>query len=202
MSLANLDSLYQYWFNPPIRDEPEYLNERLPIWFLKNPEADRYIRERFSPLLESYVKGNVNFDSGMPREVLGMVILLDQVPRNSFRQTAKAHEFDSQALTITKEAIKFTLDKSLHPLENLFLYMPLQHSENLEDQKISLRQFAQLEVSAPAPLKSFLSYALEMAHRHYHAIEKFGRFPHRNTYLKRSSSVEEMEYLKDPKNSF
>jgi len=104
------------------------------------------------------------------------VILFDQIPRNAFRNDAEQFATDHIALAIAKEAIHRGYDDQLNRDERCFLYMPLEHSENLADQNWSVQLFTALGDD----------YLLGFAKKHHDIIERFGRFPHRNAMLGRA----------------
>ena len=107
-----------------------------------------------------------------------------------FRDTPQAFTTDSKALELSKYAIKNSYDQQLNNEQKQFLYMPLMHSENLEDQELCVRLFA------------FNDYSLEYAKSHQRIIKLFGRFPHRNNILGRKSTDVELEFLQQPNSSF
>ncbi len=123
---------------------------------------------------------------------LAAVIVLDQFPRNIFRSTPRAFESDQAALAIAEQAIDKGLDAHLEPPRRMFLYMPFQHSENTAVQARSVELFVSLGLPEP----------LDSAKRHKAIIDRFGRFPHRNSILRRPSTGEERGFLKTPGSSF
>jgi uncharacterized protein (DUF924 family) len=123
---------------------------------------------------------------------LAAVIALDQFPRNAFRGSPMAFEADGHALGIAQAAIAAGLDRALSGTERQFLYMPFQHSENRDLQARSVELFATLEDP------ECLRYAKE----HKAIIDRFGRFPHRNAILGRTSTAQEIEFLREPGSSF
>lgn len=193
--------LYDYWFAQPEASQ-EYLESRFQLWFRKNPEADQYIRENFAPLLQEFSPDKCESWKASPQGWLSLIILLDQVPRNSFRASPKSFAFDSYALALCKEGLG-QVDTELSTLETLFFYLPLEHSEALVDQELSLKMFEARVSSAKNDF--FRNYAkenLQYAKAHYDVIARFGRFPHRNEILGRKSTPEEIEFLKQPGSSF
>ena len=172
-----------FWFSPEVK----------PLWFEKNREFDEVISRRFGNFYEELVKSLRseswnNFCEG-PEEVLPFIITLDQFPRNMFRDTPKAFATDDLALSLSKSISRKGFDMTLpSPDHYNFLYMPFMHSESLEDQEEGLRLF-----SAISENDETVAYSKW----HRDIIEKFGRFPHRNKILGRSSTVEEQEYLKE-----
>lgn len=162
------------------------------FWFEKSFTTDRKIKERFGRAVEAAKAGKLNFWTRTPRGRLALIILLDQFSRNIYRGTQQSFAADAKALRLTQEALRKHEDRKLHPLERIFLYMPLMHSEKKSHQKLSVALFAKLK------MKENLWYAKE----HQRVIEKYGRFPHRNTILKRRSTKKELEYLAKPGSGF
>jgi uncharacterized protein (DUF924 family) len=124
--------------------------------------------------------------------MLAAILVLDQFPRNMFRDDPRAFATDQAALTLSKRAIGEGLDLRLPPEQRAFIYMPFQHSEALDDQARSIEIFTSLG----APLN------LDFARRHEAIIARFGRFPHRNAVLGRESTEDEIAFLKEPGSSF
>lgn len=198
--------LHEFWFGPANEpgalDTRNRIKNRMRFWFYKNSDLDREMKEMFAPLLDLYKKGELEEWKQDPQGYVTLVVLLDQVPRNAFRGTPQAHEFDADALMLAKAGIAFLLDRKLSLSETLFLYMPFQHSENEQDQKRSVQHFTALEARAPEETRKFFTEAREYAERHLEPIVRFGRFPHRNSYLGRTNTPEETEFLTDPRHSF
>lgn len=158
------------------------------FWFEKSFATDRKIKARFGRTLEAAKKGRLNSWTATPRGRLALIIVLDQFSRNIYRGKAESFAADAKSLRLAKEAIKKHEDRLLHPLERIFLYMPLMHSEKKINQKQSVMLFTKLK------MKENLWYAKE----HKRVIDTFGRFPHRNPILKRRSTKKELEYLAKP----
>lgn len=159
-------------------------------WFQKNESFDTEIRERFLVTYEMAKKGLCNDWVQEADGVLALCLVLDQFPRNMFRDVPKAFETDAQILLIVKETLHKGYDALLNPIKRKFMYMPFMHSENLQDQRKSVSLFEGMKGDDP------LTY--EYALKHLEVIEKFGRFPHRNKILGRESTENEMQYLQLP----
>jgi len=159
-------------------------------WFQKNKNFDNEIRDRFMVTYDMAQKGLCADWTKNADGVLALCLVLDQFPRNMFRDQPKAFDADSKALLIAKEALHKGFDKVLPSEQRHFVYMPFMHSEKLADQKKSVELFEGMKDDNP------LSY--EYALKHMDVIEKFGRFPHRNAVLGRESTDEELKYLKLP----
>lgn len=183
-----------FWFGRP--GEPEYGKPRSQ-WFRKDAAFDDEIRRRFLASTEAALAGDLADWASHPESALALLILLDQFPRNLFRNEAKAFAGDQQARRIAVVAIEKAWDQPLGALEKLFLYLPFEHSESLADQERSLALFSALAASQPGN-EGLLDYA----RRHHEIIVRFGRFPHRNAALGRLSTPEEVAYLAQPGSGF
>lgn len=152
-------------------------------WWRGTPELDDEIRRRFLELWEEKRQLPVKSFLDHPLSALAAVILFDQFPRNMFRGHADQFSTDPLALGIARAAVDRGYDDKLEPQERGFLYMPFQHSEDLDDQKRSLLLFTRLGNDEQ----------LNYAKLHHDIIQRFGRFPHRNAILGRSPRTEEVE---------
>lgn len=177
------------WVGEVIRFWFEELKE--DHWFSRNDDLDAQIRERFLTLHEQLVADN-GCSFSAPRPLLAAVIVLDQFSRNMFRGTARAYAADFIALRLARTAVEQGLDEAMSKQERLFLYLPFQHSEDREDQALALRLFEQLRD------ENWMRYAIA----HKAIIDRFGRFPHRNAALNRTSTEAEIALLKEPMGSF
>lgn len=163
-------------------------------WFQKNDAFDTDIKERFYVTYEMAASGLCEDWKKDADGCLALCLVLDQFPRNMFRNDSRAFETDSAALLVAKEAIHKGFDQILTPVKRRFLYLPFEHSEDLQNQKRSVELFKSMKDSDP------LGY--EYALRHKDVIEKYGRFPHRNKVLCRDNTPAEEEYLKAPDAGF
>jgi uncharacterized protein (DUF924 family) len=151
-------------------------------WFKADAEFDAQIRERFRDLWETQQGSPASAFLASPREALAAVVLFDQFPRNMFRGHADQFATDHLALAVAREAVERGYDESLSEGERGILYMPFQHSEDLDDQQRSLALFTALGDD----------YQLRYARKHHDVIERFGRFPHRNAILGRAPRPDEL----------
>ncbi len=151
-------------------------------WWHTDTDLDRRIKQRFIKLWAE--KRQLPTDAFLtdPLTALAGVILFDQFPRNMFRGHADAYATDHLALAIAKGAVGSGFDKVLPPVELKFLYMPFQHSENLDDQNQAVLLFTELCDGEQ----------IKYANHHRAIIERFGRFPHRNSVLGRASRPDEI----------
>jgi uncharacterized protein (DUF924 family) len=134
--------------------------------------------------------------------LLARIILWDQFPRNAFRETPRSFAYDPRALAVTRRALAARTHLGLHPCEATFLYLPLEHSEVLADQDECVRLFTDLRARVGPDLRDFAEQTLNYAIRHREIIARFGRFPHRNAVLGRTSTVEETVFLREPGSRF
>ena len=195
-------SILHYWLGYSA-DRTSTLEDRRRLWFNGGFELDRMIAHRFTGIVARLASGLAQrWAAQGPRERLAAVIALDQFSRNIFRNTPGAFENDPIAVKLTREAIASGEDMELKPVERWFLYMPLMHSESSTDQRRSLDKFSELATQAPPELKEALTSAYDFARRHANVIRKFGRFPHRNDILGRTTTSAEKNFLKQPGSRF
>ena len=185
--------ILDFWFG---REDEEGYGEFREAWFTKDPAFDREVRDRFEEAYEEAAAGRLDQWKDEARSCLALIILLDQFPRNMFRGDPKTYETDDKALEAARHAVEHAYDRELPPYARLFLYLPFEHSEDLEDQRFSVELFRGL--SAEMGSEDLLGYAV----RHLEIIERFGRFPHRNDILGRATTREETEFLRGPDSFF
>ncbi|MBS0553793.1 MAG: DUF924 domain-containing protein, partial [Proteobacteria bacterium] len=173
------DTIHAFWFGPH-EDDAEAIARQSALWWRKQPEVDAEIGQRFSPMVQQAAFGQLDAWLGGLRGRLALVLLTDQFPRNIWRGQAAAFAFDVLALRWAKEAIRLGLDEAARPVERVFLYLPLEHSEDLGDQLEAVRLFDRLAGAVPAAQRTAFQGYLDYARRHCEIIERFGRFPHRN----------------------
>lgn len=176
----------RFWFG----DESVY-GARRKEWFVKDPALDAEIRSRFLDLHAAAAGGELAPWQERAAECLALVIVLDQFSRNLFRGEARAFAADARALDAARHAIASGYDGAMLPAERLFLYLPFEHSESLEDQELSCEL-----------MKGFEPEQYRYALRHREIIQRFGRFPHRNDILGRQSTPAEIEFLRQPGSGF
>jgi uncharacterized protein (DUF924 family) len=179
-----------FWFG-----EGDERGKRHKRWFQKDPSFDREIGARFLALYERLAAAPEAW-LGAAADCLARIVVLDQFPRNMFRGTPRAFEADGLAREATRHALAARYDAAMKPVERMFCYLPLEHSEALEDQLLACR------LTEPLAAFAETADAHEYALLHRDVIQRFGRFPHRNAILGRESTPEEIEFLKQPRSSF
>lgn len=167
------------------REVVEFWKQAGPkLWFAKSADFDRRFRERFAVSYEAAARGELDFWLEDARSALALVLLLDQYPRNAFRHTRRMYVTDPAARAAADRALRHGHDRSVEPELRLFFYLPFGHSESLVDQDRSIALCSDMTPEQQRP-------ALE----HREIVRRFGRFPHRNAILGRTSTPEELEFL-------
>jgi uncharacterized protein (DUF924 family) len=189
LGMSRVDKIIEYWFGKVGSENYESFR---PWWFAASADTDLQLRDLFAQDYEFAAAGYLDGWQGWSHSCLALILLLDQLPRNLFRQTAAAFATDAQALAVARQAIQNGIDREFLPVQRWFFYLPFEHSEDLTDQETSLALFASL------PEHPHKSLAVASAQQHYQLIREFGRFPHRNAVLDRPSTAAELIYLQQP----
>ncbi len=172
MELGSLD-IIDYWFS----------EKSSKYWFSSTPEIDKEIKRRYEELWQSAADGMYDEWQKSAEGSLALVIILDQFPLNMFRGQPKSFQTESKAVKIALNAINQGFDRKLSENKLLFLFMPLMHSENMEDQDLQVKLFQKY------------NFNLEYSKHHRDIVKRFGRFPHRNAILVRKNTEAEIKYL-------
>jgi uncharacterized protein (DUF924 family) len=169
------DSVLDFWFSARV----------CPLWFKSTPAFDAEVRQRFADTWQTAQRGEFDLWEGSANGALALVILLDQFPLNMYRGRPESFATEAAARDVARRAIARGFDSALDNSRRGFLYLPFMHSEQLSDQDYSVQLFAQ----------SGMEDALKWAQHHRDIVQCFGRFPHRNALLGRTSSAAEIAYL-------
>ena len=161
-------------------------------WFKKDDAFDQLIKDMFLKSYHAARVGQYHDWMNAPDSLLALILLLDQFPRNMFRDDKMMYQADPLACYLTYIAIEKGFDQKIDQDKRLFIYLPLMHSEQLEDQIKSVEMFKKMGN------QNSIDYAIQ----HYDIVKKFAHFPHRNQTLSRLSTDEELEFLKQPGSSF
>jgi uncharacterized protein (DUF924 family) len=193
--------ILHFWFGDD-SDDVVVAGKQQALWWSKNPHTDTLIRTRFEPLVLAAEAGELDGWRATPEGLLALILLVDQFPRNIYRDTPDAFSFDPLARKLCLEALDTGADQQLRPIQRIFAYLPLEHSENLAHQQRCVELTTALALQVPEAWRtSFESFA-GFAEKHRVIIERFGRFPHRNAILGRPSTDEELQFLQQPGSSF
>ncbi|MFT5584179.1 MAG: hypothetical protein ACI9VR_001764 [Cognaticolwellia sp.] len=183
-----------FWYD----STPEQPSQKAQMgWWKKDADFDQGIRERFGATWEQAKSGALNHWSATPKGRLALIIVLDQFSRNLHRGSPLTWAQDPMALEQTLAALDAGEDKLLAMYGRLFLYMPLEHAEDVAMQERSLACFQAMNNEFGGQ-KNLVDYA----EQHAAIVLRFGRFPHRNEVIGRESSAEELAFLKEPGSSF
>lgn len=182
-----------FWFSADC-ENPDWTADHRR-WYAGGESFDKLICERFGGLVERALDGELDSWASSPASAMALIILLDQFTRNIFRSSARAFAGDPQARAVVTAMLEQGFDHQLSYKERSFAYMPLEHSESLQDQNHCVALFEALLTEVPQAYKANIRNSLEFAVRHRDIIAQFGRFPHRNALLGRVASAEEVSYL-------
>jgi uncharacterized protein (DUF924 family) len=192
-----------FWFDEPL-DAPEMsleqrarLQHDRPAWFKKSDAFDALCRAEFGGLCEAALAGELDGWNASADASLARIVLLDQITRNIFRGTPKAFAGDAAALASAQALVDRGALDHLTPFEQVFVLLAYEHAESIDIQQESVRLFEAL-AARHGPVEKNADYA----RRHRDVIVRFGRFPHRNAILGRTSTEEELAFLKGPNSSF
>ena len=172
------------------------------LWWGKDAAVDADMTRRFGMLPDAALAGQLDDWVATPAGRLALILVTDQCPRNIFRDTARAFAFDGMARRLCHEGLALGEDHALRPIERVFFYLPLEHSEEPADQALSVRCFETLAEDVPAGLRPVFADFADYARRHRDIVTRWGRFPHRNAALGRASSPAEAAFLREPGSSF
>jgi uncharacterized protein (DUF924 family) len=154
-------------------------------WFAHDGGFDAEVRRRFLAAYEQATSGGLDDVEATPEGALALLILLDQMPRNMFRGTARAYAADPLARAVAQRALERGFDRSFPPTQQQFFFLPFMHSEALADQERAVGLYRNAGDAE----------GLQYAEQHAAIIRRFGRFPHRNALLGRPTTAEEQAFL-------
>jgi thioredoxin-dependent peroxiredoxin len=185
------EKVLEYMLRPSIED-------CLNLWFGKSEQTDQEIWTRFGADVALASRGHYDhwaLDVEHPRLLVALVIMLDQFPRNMYRDTPQMYACDARCLTLVKRGLRVNVSQHLRPIERVFLCLVLTHSEALGDQYLCMEEWgkAMAELASDDPLNAFH----EIFHRHVAVIQRFARFPHRNRVLQRANTTAEEDFLEN-----
>lgn len=194
MRVDSAEQVLDFWFGDD--EASTEVHEKLAArWFVRDAAFDAQIRMRFGNLVDAAIGGELGAWNHSPRSWLALLLVLDQFPRNLYRNSAFAFFGDDKAQRTALAGIARGYDLALPVRCRAFAYLPLEHAEDLP---LQLRCVALFEALAASPeARPTEVYAQYLGHpkRHCDVIQRFGRFPHRNLSLGRSSTRDEQAYL-------
>ena len=163
------------------------------LWFEKSDAFDAEIARIFEATHKAALAGELDGWAETAEGGLALVVLLDQFPRNMYRGNPQSFAADAKARAIARLCLKRGHDMTIDLDRRTFFYLPFEHSEDIEDQDLSVRLFRE---------RSGKERNIEFAEAHRDVIRRFGRFPHRNEVLGRQNTPEEEDYLSEPDAGF
>jgi uncharacterized protein (DUF924 family) len=196
--VSSPEEVLSYWFpeNDIFDADQETFGRQLQWWFAGGPEVDTEITERFGEVLEQARRGDLDHWADTPRGRLALIVVLDQFSRNVYRGSPLSYAQDEKALELAVEGIDAGMDRELSPMERIFFWMPLGHSEDFSLQERVVRHQEEVAANAPPHLRAMAEFGISQAKGARDVIARFGRHPHRNEILGRTSTSEELEYLR------
>jgi len=191
---AILDDIHHYWFGD-ISPDGLAPKDKMEVWFRPTAEIDSHIRDTYGAFIDEAAATDWDLASLSPRRQAGLIVLLDQFPRQIYRNDCRSHAYDAKALSLAKAMVDGGLER-FYGAERTFVLLPFEHSEDIAEQDRGVMLFAAEAVKASAERAEAARETLDYATKHRDIIRKYGRFPHRNAILGRESSPEEIEFLK------
>lgn len=167
-------------------------------WFAASHTFDAQIREHFGTAMQAAASGQLDDWAATPSGWLALLILLDQFPRNVYRDDPRAWATDPAAQRTALSGLARGDDRQLPAIQRVFAYLPLEHAEDRALQQRSVALFEALQREAAVEQRQQFDNFLDYARRHREVIDRFGRFPHRNAVLDRADTPEEATYLTQP----
>lgn len=201
MSTAPWQALLDWWFGTAL-DANEVAAQRNALWFGKSGCQDVDSENRFGGLVRQALDGGLPEWEREPQSWLALILLLDQLPRMIFRDTPRAYAGDARAQQLVRQGLAGGFDRQLPRIERVFVYIVLEHAEDLASQNEAVRLYEALQGESGESEKVLFAGYLAYARKHQVVIERFGRFPHRNAILGRQSTAEEARFLTEPGSRF
>ena len=200
--MNEIEQVLDFWFGACGADGALDPAKR-KMWFGDGRRYDAEIREKFGALHERAGRGELDMEwASTPLGRIALIVVLDQLSRHIHRDSPLAFEQDPAAQKLSLDGLNRNVDRELIPAQRAFFYIPFEHAEDLELQRLGVRCFDGLARTVTDALRKDYESFHDYAQRHLDIIKRFGRFPHRNAVLGRQSTPEETEFLKQPGSSF
>lgn len=188
------DDVHRYWFGDDL-GPTNFPHHKLGLWFGADSVTDDDIRDRFGTAIDEAAAVEWDVAKLTERQRVGLVVLIDQFPRNAYRGTPRVYRHDARAAELARQVLA-TPRGTLTAIELMFACLPLGHSERLEDQDEALEIFVN-EIKPMAEPNELWARAEHQARSYRDIVARFGRFPHRNSILGRPSTPEEDAFLNE-----
>ncbi|SDS91384.1 DUF924 family protein [Pseudomonas oryzae] len=193
--------LLDWWFGPA-SEAAAVAADKHGLWFAKRAQQDAEARERFGVLVCAALDGGLGDWADTRDGWLALLLLLDQLPRMIHRDTPRAFAGDARARTLALDGLAAGREATLPAIRQVFVYLVLEHAEDLALQDEAVRRFRVLHEQAAEGERTLFADFLVYAERHHAVIARFGRFPHRNAILGRTSTAAECAFLAEPGSRF
>lgn len=201
MGTQRAAALLDEWFGPLDADGLASPDKQ-QRWWKKDPAFDEYLKGQYADDVQAALNGDLDSWLEDTLDTVALILLLDQTTRNIYRDTPEMYFGDARALRATDRLLAVGSHEALPTHQRAFVYMPLMHAESLHRQQQSLAQFKALSETGTEAARTAMKGAYEYAKKHAEIVQRFGRFPHRNWILERTSTAEEIEFLTEPGSSF
>jgi uncharacterized protein (DUF924 family) len=195
MTHAILRDVHRYWFGELTAPDSRRADTN-ELWFRKSDETDRHILETYGNFIDEAAGKDWDLRSLSREEAVALVVLFDQFPRNLYRTTGKQFAYDEKARQIAL-ALLASGKERFFAIELDALSLTYQHHEDAAAQDFSVFMAADLAVNGPESMRDMHRNMLDFSTKHRDLIRKFGRFPHRNAFLGRASTAEELAFTKE-----
>lgn len=189
-----IDNILKYWFGN-VEETVVPNASRARLWFSDMPEVDTEISQNYAQAHQNLIEAEHSSWTSSSRGKLCKIIVLDQFSRHIYRHDPDSFAYDKRALETCLQGLKEEADHDLSLIERVFFYYPLLHSEELVYQEQGVIAYSLLADLAFEETRVIYDSFLKFANHHYSIIQRFGRFPQRNTILGRKMTLEEQAYL-------
>ena len=201
MDSVNTAAILEFWFGAAA-ESPAEVRTAKKYWYRSGPRLDKEIIQRFSnDHIEAQRPHTIDVQ-GDARDILARILLLDQFSRHLYRGTAKAYAFDPMAQDFAQRLHWPRLDLSCSPIEKVFALHPFHHAENPQLQRMGIEQLEQITKKSDNAWQGVLKRFLKSFEDHALIIDRFGRFPHRNSILGRTQTIAEIKFMQTTKQHF
>ncbi|MBT5107816.1 MAG: DUF924 domain-containing protein [Rhodospirillaceae bacterium] len=194
MSTETIAEIIAFWLGSSL-EGPEAAFARRDWWYKGGPAVDEDIRMRFGALVPQACEGGLVEWRNTADGAFALILLLDQFTRNLYRFSPDAYAGDAHAFEVVNQVVEQKLDRELPPVSRIWLYHPFHHSEQIEEQDRGLALLDSVRDAAPEVWRPYVQRSIKGWTRHRDIVARFGRFPHRNTVLGRTSTDDERAFL-------
>lgn len=193
--MTTVEDVLGFWFGAAPAANAAELGVKFKRWYMGGPDEDTAIRARFAETVEQALAGELHGWTATPRGRLALILLLDQMTRSLYRGAARAFAGDARAQRLAVEMLEDGSAVGLHYEERHFVYMPLLHAEDATLLERYNDLFPRSVETLPEWARPLFADGLEQGEKYREVFRRFGRFPHRNAALGRTSTPDEVEFL-------